>query len=139
MTEGSDKTNPYKAFPIATEAVDDASDAAFSSTVCAEMLRRRTIAMWCTAPYLIACAASLMRALPWSGLLLLTLLLSAISVVPLSVPMYRLVKKIHGNGYAIAHVFFLFLLTPAFAAGPILLPLMVKADANRLLGETDQN
>lgn len=135
MPEGSDEPNPYQAFPIVSEVTDDASDLTFRHTMCAEMLRRRTVAMWCLAPYLLMCTASLTRALPWSELLPLTLLLSAISVVPLSVPIYRLVEKIHGKGYAIAHVFFLFLLTPAFATGPILLPLLVQSDAERLLGD----
>ena len=65
----------------------------------------------------------------------LTLLVAGIAVIPLSLTMYRLVKQIHGAGYAIAHVFFLFLLTPAFLAGPILLPFLVQSDAERLLSD----
>ena len=69
------------------------------------------------------------------ALLPLSLLVALISVIPLALTVFGLVKRMHGTGFAIAHVFFLFVLSFAFFAGPILLPLLLHGDVNRLFSD----
>ena len=55
--------------------------------------------------------------------------------------MFRIVRTLHGVGYALAHVAISVLLTPVFLFGLILVPLLVQGDAERLAGvaDTDQD
>ena len=55
-----------------------------------------------------------------------------VSMVPLTIHCFRLASNLHGKKSAIAHCVLLVVLTPAFLAGLICVPLLLKGDAKRL-------
>ena len=56
---------------------------------------------------------------------------------PMLINLFRLANKMHGEVYASLHVVLTVILTPAFLAGPLLIPLLVQGDARRLLLDDD--
>jgi len=98
-------------------------------------MRRRELALQFGTTYALACGASLLRLEIWilSWLLPYALGLLLIAMIPLAISMFQLVRRLHGLVYAIVHVVLLYILTPMFLTGVILIPLLVHGDAIRLL------
>ena len=71
---------------------------------------------------------------PYTGVLLIV----AFAAQPMMlINQFRLVDKMHGQVSASLHVGLTIILTPFFLIGPILIPLLVLGDAQRLLLEEE--
>ena len=103
-------------------------------------MRRRETALWFAAPYALSLFV-LITGMPvwpvslWPVFLLLSLGVVFIAMLPLAVSVFRLVEQLHGFGYGVAHVIFLFALTPTFLVGLLFIPIVVHGDAARLLDD----
>ena len=72
--------------------------------------------------------------MPYTGVLLIV----AFAAQPMMlINQFRLVNKMHGQVSASLHVGLSVILTPFFLIGPVLIPLLVLGDAQRLLLEEE--
>jgi len=107
--------------------------------LCESMLNRRSIAMWCGLAVAISLCGLLTGWPLMAPIFGFSLVVTVVSVVSLSIPMFRIVRRLHGSTYAFAHVVFLFALAPILFVGPILIPILVSGDFQRLGDDANQS
>ena len=102
-----------------------------NTEICLRMMTWRTISLFAAVPFLVqtvlALADSDIGYVKWPFWLAL------VPIFPLVYYMFNLVLKVHGWTTAFFHVTLTIILTPFFLVGPLLIPLLVKGDASRLL------
>jgi hypothetical protein len=99
--------------------------------LCSRMMLWRTACIVMSIPFLIQTLLSLATGshttLDW------TFGLFAIPLIPLNYYLIRLVTKTNGITSAIFHALLTAILAPFFLIGPLLIPLLVRGDARRLM------
>ena len=102
-----------------------------NTEICTRMMICRTACLVTAIPFCIDLLAFLSGSTTGSSQW--TLMIILIPLAPMLYYMFRLVSKTNGTPNAIFHVILTALLTPFFLTGPLLIPLLARGDARRLM------
>ena len=111
--------------------MNDKDEIQRNTIICSRMMLWRTVCIVASVPFLIQTvlflAAGQDVGLAWS------IALVSVPLFPLVYYLFRLVSKTNGFYSAIFHALLTAVLAPFFLIGPLLIPLLARGDARRLL------